>query len=183
MGILLAFAPFIVFAILDRLIGATGGLIAGAAVSAGLLLRDWFTPGRSPKVLEIGTTVLFTGMALYAALGRPEWSIIGVRLRVDTGLLLIVLLSIALRRPFTLQYAREQVPQELWNSPEFLRTNYVITAVWALAFMVLVIAELLLLAMPDLPPRVGVIAMILALVGAMKFTAWYPERRQPATTP
>jgi hypothetical protein len=40
MGILLAFAPFIAFALVDRLIGATEGLIAGAAVSAALLLRD-----------------------------------------------------------------------------------------------------------------------------------------------
>jgi hypothetical protein len=39
-GILLAFAPFIVFAIGDRLFGATSGLVAGAAVSAALLVRD-----------------------------------------------------------------------------------------------------------------------------------------------
>src|SRR3712207_3880598 len=40
MGILLAFAPFIAFALVDRLAGPTEGLIAGAAVSAALLLRD-----------------------------------------------------------------------------------------------------------------------------------------------
>lgn len=40
MGILLAFAPFILFAILDRLVGALSGLIAAAVVAAILLLRD-----------------------------------------------------------------------------------------------------------------------------------------------
>jgi hypothetical protein len=175
MGILLAFAPFIVFAIADRLIGPTEGLIAAALISLALLLRDWVTPGRAPKVLEIGTAILFGGMALYQGLAIPSWSVIAVRLCVDSGLLLIVLFSLAVGRPFTLQYAREQVPKDLWSSPEFVRTNYMITAVWALAFLVMVIAELALLTMPELPKRIGVIAIVLALVGAVKFTSWYPE--------
>jgi hypothetical protein len=176
MGILIAFAPFIVFAAVDRLIGSTEGLIAGALVSAALLVRDWMTPGRSPKVLEIGTFILFGMLALYAVVFNPAWSIIAVRLCVDSGLLLVVLFSLAIRRPFTLQYAREQVAPDLWNSPVFVRTNYVITAAWALAFVVMVIAELVLLYVPEVPPRFGIIATILALVGAIKFTGWYPDR-------
>jgi hypothetical protein len=176
MGTLLAFAPFIVFALIDRLVGATEGLIAAAVVSAALLIRDWVAPGRSPKILEIGTVLLFSGMAIYAMTVDTAWSIVGVRLRVDLGLLVIVLVSLALQRPFTLQYAREQTPPEIWNSPRFVRTNYVITAVWALAFAVLVLADLVLLYVPALPPRVGIIATIAALVGAIKFTGWYPDQ-------
>ena len=175
MGILLAFAPFIIFAILDRLIGATGALVAGALVSATLLTRDWLAPGRTPKVLEIGTLLLFGGLSLYALLAKPTWSVIGVRLCVDTGLLLIVLASLAIGRPFTLQYAREQVAPEFWGSRSFIRTNYVITAVWALAFAVMIIAELALLYVPQLPRHVGIVVLALALVGAIKFTGWYPE--------
>jgi hypothetical protein len=176
MGILLAFAPFIVFAIIDRLTGSMAGLTAGAVVSAALLLRDWLTPGRTPKVLEIGTTLLFAGLALYTFLAAPAWSIMGVRLRVDTGLLLIVLVSLAIGRPFTLQYAREQVAPEIRDRPEFFRTNFLITTVWALAFAAMVIADLILVYMPNTPPRIGIIITILALVGAYKFTAWYPKQ-------
>jgi len=175
MGILLAFAPFVVFAIVDRFVGSTEGLVAGTVVSIGLLLRD-VASKRSVKVLEVGTAILFGGLALYAVLNKPAWSVIGVRLMVDSGLLLIVLLSMALRRPFTLQYAREQVAPEIWGTPQFVRTNYVITAVWALAFAVMVVAELALLKMPDLPPRIGILAIVFALVGAVKFTGWYPDR-------
>lgn len=175
MGILLAFAPFIAFALIDRLIGPTPGLVAGALVSAVLIVRDWATPGRAPKILEIGTALLFGALALYAVLGRPTWSVIGVRLCVDAGLLAVVLVSMALGRPFTLQYAREQVAPEVQSSPGFLRVNYVITAVWALAFAVMVVAELALLYVPGMPPRVGIIAIVLALVGAVKFTGWYPQ--------
>ena len=177
LGILLAFAPFLAFALIDRLSGPTEGLIAGAVVSAALLLRD-LIQGRTAKVLEIGTAILFGGLALYALLGRPSWSVIGVRLVVDAGLLLIVLASLAMRRPFTLQYARERVAPEPWGEPEFVRTNYAITAVWALAFAVMVVAELVLLYVPDIPPRAGIVAIVLALVGAVKFTGWYPERRR-----
>ena len=177
MGILLAFAPFLAFALVDRLVGPTEGLVTGAAVSAALLPRD-LVLGRTAKVLEIGTAILFGGLALYAMLGRPSWSVIGVRLVVDAGLLLIVLVSLAICRPFTLQYAREQVAPEHWGAPEFIRTNYVITAVWALAFAVMVAAELVLLYVPSIPPRAGIVAIVLALVGAVKFTGWYPERRR-----
>ncbi len=102
MGILLAFAPFLTFALVDRLLGADEGLVAAALVSAALLIRDRLTPGRSLKLLEIATFLLFVGLALYALAVKPDWSIMGVRLRVDIGLLLIVLLSMAIRHPFTL---------------------------------------------------------------------------------
>jgi hypothetical protein len=157
-------------------------LIAGTLVSVALLLRDWINPVRTLKILEIGTALLFSGLTLYAVLERAPWSVIGVRLCVDAGLLLIVLVSMAIGRPFTLQYAREQVAPELWNNPEFVRTNYVITAIWALAFLVMVIAELTLLYVPGMPPRVSIIAVILALVGAVKFTSWYPERVKARTS-
>lgn len=176
MGILLAFAPFIAFAVVDRFIGSAQGLMAGAITAVVLLLRDWLGLHTKPKLLEIGTAILFGGLALYAVLRGPTWSIASVGLRVDAGLLLIVLITLIVGKPFTLQYAREQVPKSLWNTPQFIRSNYVITAVWACAFLILVLADLVLVYRTDLPPRIGIIATILALVGAFKFTKWYPER-------
>lgn len=176
MGILLAFAPFIVFAVLDRIFGPVEALAAGAAVSAALVVRDLASAGRGVKVLEAGTFVLFAGLALYTLLSGAAWSVIGVRLCVDAGLLLIVLGSIVSGRPFTLQYAREQVAAADQARPEFLRVNYVISSAWALAFLVMVLAELALLYGPDLPHQAGVAAIVLALVGAVKLTGWYPNR-------
>jgi hypothetical protein len=173
---MLAFAPFIAFAVVDRLIGSTEGLISGAVISLVLILRDALTPGRTPKILEIGTAILFCALSAYALVARPAWSVIAVRLCVDAGLLAIVLASIVIGRPFTLQYAREQVAAELQTSPVFLRTNYVISTVWAIAFAVMVAAELALLCIPSLPHRIGVLAIVAALVAAVKFTSWYPDR-------
>jgi hypothetical protein len=75
--------------------------------------------------------VLLGGLALYAALGSPTGSIVVVQLAVNAGLLLSVLVSIAIRKPFTLQYARGQVARENWNQARFIRTNYIITGAWA----------------------------------------------------
>src|SRR5580692_9178098 len=125
------------------------------------------------------TIILFGGLAVYGALSSGAASIMGVRLRVDAGLLAIVLITIALRRPFTLQYARERVPRDRLSSPTFISTNYTITAAWAAAFAVVVAADALLLFRPDLPSWIGIAATILALAGAFKFTEWFPERNSP----
>ncbi|MDL2404144.1 hypothetical protein PY650_00430 [Rhizobium calliandrae] len=176
MGVLLAFLPFIVFAVADRFVGPTEALLLAALASFILLLRDWFILGKAPKILDIGTTVLFSGLAFYAALGGLMGSIFAVRLAVDSGLVAIVLISILIRRPFTLQYAREQVARELWDSPVFIRTNYVITSVWALAFAAMAAADAVLLYAPDVPAQVAIVATIVVVVAAIRFTGWYPEK-------
>jgi hypothetical protein len=107
---------------------------------------------------------------------KTTWSIPAVRLWVDAGLLVIVLISLAVRQPFTLQYAREQVSRELWDTPAFVRTNYIITAVWAGAFALMVAADLMMLFVPTLPTFVAIAVTVAALWGAARFTSWYPER-------
>ena len=105
-----------------------------------------------------------------------------MRQRVDAGLTLIVLASMALRQPFSLQYARERVDRAHWDSPAFLHTNYVISAAWAAAFGVLVLADIAMAYMPALPHAGGVVATVAALAAAAWFTGWYPEHVKPITT-
>jgi len=179
---LLAFAPFITFAVLNHFITPTAALTAAALVSLGLIMREMVL-GRSAKIIEVGTCVLFGGLAVYAHLSNANWPIVGVKLAVDIGLFAIVLFSLAISRPFTLQYAREQAPQELWESPEFVRTNQVITLVWLAAFAAIIVADLILLWMPDVPHKVSILLTIAALYGAFKFTVAYPERATKQTPP
>jgi hypothetical protein len=177
MNLLLAFAPFMAFVVIERLIGVPAGLAAGAIAAAILLVRDLVTPGRRIKLLEMGTVLLFGALTVYALTNDVQWSIAAVRLRVDGGLMLIVLASIALRQPFTLQYAREVVGREHWHSPDFVHTNYVISAAWAVAFGVLVLADIVMAYVPALPHSTGVVATVAALIATVKFTSWYPEQR------
>jgi hypothetical protein len=56
--------------------------------------------------------------------------------------LLIVLVSMAIGQPFTLQHARESVSPALWREAEFVRVNVAITAVWAAAFAAMAVIDL-----------------------------------------
>ena len=107
-GSFLAFAPFLIFVVLERTVGVEPGLIAATIVAAILLIRDVLSH-KAIKVLDVGTLILFGGLAVYYKIESPDWSVFAVRLRVDLGLLIIVLASMVLRKPFTLQYAREQL--------------------------------------------------------------------------
>ncbi|MFH5924979.1 hypothetical protein [Roseomonas xinghualingensis] len=170
MNLLASFAPFIIFAVLIHLGLTEPALWAGALVAAGLILRDRLLLRRSVKLLELGTMVLFAGLALYTAFTAQAWTIPLARLVVDAGLLVIVLLSLAIGLPFTLQYAREDTPEAIWAEPEFLATNRSITAVWAGAFAVLTVADAIMAFMPQVPHGFGVLLTVAALYGAFRFT-------------
>ena len=177
MNILLGFSPFFAFVVMERLVGPMAGLVSGAVVAAGLLLWETVGRRRAAKVLEVGTFLLFLGLAVYAYGTHAAWPIAGVRLRVDLGLMVIAVVSMGIGRPFTLQYARERTASEVWGRAEFRRTNYVITAVWAGAFGVLCLADLLLLSgRASSRPALPILITVAALYGAARFTQWYPER-------
>jgi hypothetical protein len=101
-----------------------------------------------------------------------------VRLAVDGGLLAIVLVSLAIGRPFTLQYARERVPEPIWVLPVFFTTNWRITVVWAVTFAVHVGADAAAEYVPAIPLWVDIGASIAAFAGAVWFTRWYPAAVQ-----
>jgi hypothetical protein len=175
MDILISFLPFVVFFALMRLVTPVAGLI-GAFVVSSLLFWRMRRRAESVKILEVGSLILFGLLTIYTFVAASRWTVARVRLAVDAGLLAIVVVSLGIGRPFTLQYARERVPAQFWNSPVFLATNRIITAVWAGAFVVLVAADAAAEYVPAVPLWVDVGASVAALLAAIWFTRWYPDR-------
>ena len=175
MNILLGFAPYIASFMLMHIGSVVAGLWAAFIVALAIVVHGWVRT-RSTKILEVGNLVLFTALALFTMVTYWEWTLMAVRLVADTGLLIIILTSLALGRPFTIQYARERVPQQYWDTPQFLAVNRTITWVWAAAFAVMVASHAAAVVMPDMPVGVDVVITVSALVGAYKFSTWYPER-------
>jgi hypothetical protein len=173
MNILLALTPFIVFFVVMRMVSPLAGLAAAFVVSPLLGIRQW-RRGESVKVLEVGSLALFGALVLYTLIAAPDWTVATVRLAVDGGLLAIVLVSLAIGMPFTLQYARESVPKELWTSPIFMTTNQRITGVWAAAFAVMTVADAAAHYVEAIPLWMDIAASIIAFAGAVWFTRWYP---------
>lgn len=172
---LFGFLPFVLFAVCDRFVGAVAALLIAAVSSALLLLRDRRL-GKSLKLLDLGALVVFGGLSLYGELASASWSVLGVRLCVDAGLFLVVVISIALGRPFTLQYAREQAPPEVWSKPEFLRVNVRLSGAWALAFGVMVLSDLAMLR--GVPVALGAAGSVVALTLAAAYTVKVVRERQ-----
>lgn len=164
-----AFLPFLAFALLTGPLGATGALLVGAAISGVLILRG-LRRRETAKVLEVGTFLLFLGIAGFIHLTARAESIASVKLAVDIGLLAIVLGSLLLGMPFTLQYAREQAPRDIWDDPRFMQLNARITLAWAIAFAIVVLADALLAFATGVPKAVGIIATVLAVAGAGRYT-------------
>jgi hypothetical protein len=179
MSILLGLSPFIVFFVLLRLLSPLAGLAGATLVSAWLCAQVW-RRGGSVKILELGSLILFAALALYTLVSAASWTVATVRLAVDGGLLVIVLVSLAINRPFTLQYARERVPEQFWQLPIFLAINRAITAAWALCFAVLTAADAAAEYAPAIPLWLDIAAAVAAFIAAFLFTLWYPAQQRAA---
>ncbi|MFD7031392.1 hypothetical protein ACFWAR_25535 [Streptomyces sp. NPDC059917] len=173
-------APWIVFSLLvgPGRFEIAVGIALGTALAL-IALSRFARRGGSWKLLELADVVFFAALALIGALasdGTLRWLETYAGEIANLTLTVIAFGSMAVRMPFTLQYAREQVDPSLWHAPAFLRTNYVITGVWGLAFLVAALAGGygdLVLHNPD-NIWTGWIIQILAIVAALRFTVWYP---------
>ncbi|SDR87353.1 hypothetical protein [Bradyrhizobium canariense] len=177
MMVLLILAPFGAFAALMLVTSATVSLFAGAGVAAATIIYD-VARGASIKMLAVGSLILFGALGGYIAFIDSSWSSPAVRLAVDGGVLAMALVSIAIRFPFTLQYAREIVDSETRKLPGFMHANYVITWAWTAAFVLMVLTNVLMIYLPSLPLWVGLAIALAARNGAALFTKWYPKHRR-----
>ncbi|MGB7789060.1 hypothetical protein [Methanoregula sp.] len=82
--------------------------------------------------------------------------------------------TILFRFPFTLQYSREGVEPERGRSAPFMRVNYIITAVWGIAFTLGLVVNIVLLVRPDMHIMFWENVQWLFIIIAIVFTMWYP---------
>ena len=173
------FAPWIVMSVIvgpQRFVLASGlALLTALAIAA----ANWLV-GIKPMVLDV------TGIAFFAAL-------FGVGLFVDdvtrhwlerwsgdlsnVVIALIALGSIALHKPFTVQYAHESIHPRHWHSPLFMRINYRVTWVWTAAFLITAAIGFIGDGPLDQPDNMWTnwVVQIGALIFALRFTEWYPQ--------
>lgn len=177
---LVGLAPWIIYAIVE----GPSRLELSAAIALGVailvLCINWLR-GQSPKLLEFSDVVYFAALAIviaYADEGTRTWLELWGGEMANIALVVIVLGSILIRRPFTLAYAKEDTPPEYWDTPEFLRINYLIAWVWAVAFIIQAASGLYGDAVLDNSNNIwtGWIIQTLPMIIAAQFTIWYPAR-------
>src|SRR5215472_13685446 len=139
LAMILGFVPAATFALLA---GVSQDLALWAGLSAAFVvsIRD-FAQEPVLRLLDMGSLVLFGATALYAGFLHPGITTQLTRFIVNTGFFALAFLSILLRNPLTLQYAREKVSDTVWKSRLFLLTNYGLTALWMICFAVMAAAD------------------------------------------
>ena len=173
----LILAPFGAFTLLMLVTSATVSLFVAVAVCLAVIAFD-IVRGRAIKILGAGSAILFAALGCYLTLVDPGLGNSAVNLTVDTGVLAISLMSMAIRRPFTLQYALEVVDAETAKLPGFMKANYIITGAWTAAFLLMMIANVLMIYVPGLPLWSGLAIAFAARNSAAYFTKWYPAYRK-----
>jgi len=178
MTIFLILAPYGAFAVLMMLVPAAVSLFATVAICLATIAFERFVRGRAVKMLPAGAVLTFAAVGCYVLLVDPGMSTSAVKFSVDVGMLLVILASIAVRRPFTLQYAREEVDAETAKLPGFIRANYIISWVWAASMVAMMIGNVALIYVPGLPIWSSLLVAFAARNCAIYFTKWYPEHRK-----
>jgi hypothetical protein len=172
MNLVLGFLPFILFDVLMRQ-SVDMALWVAFATAFTLGIRS-FLDTRVLKTLDAGSTGMFGILALYRGFIQPSLSFGAVLLAVDGGLLSLMIASLLLHEPLTLQYAREQVSREQWKTNWFLRTNYVMTGVWTVAFAIMTAADAAATIASAISLTAAVFVGLVALAAALAFSLRYP---------
>jgi hypothetical protein len=169
--------------ILMALITGPGRFEEAAAAAFGLSLLfviGGHRRGSKIKLLEVFDVTYFAAMVLlaqFAAANVVEWLERWGGEMTNIALVSFALGSIIIRQPFTIQYAKEQAPEELWKNPLFLHINYMITWSWVIGFGVAAAAGFYGDAVLDDSGNfwTGWIIQLAGTVFALSFTEFYPD--------
>jgi hypothetical protein len=176
--------------VLMGVVSGPGRFEEAASSALGLaLLTLWVGSRRGVPVhlLEVFTAVYFGVLAvlgLVASDATIDWLELWAGELSNVALAAFAIVTLLIRKPFTLAYARDTTPREHWGEPLFLRVNYVISAVWAGAFLVSAVAG----AYGDAVLRdngnfwTAWIVPLAAIIFAGAFTEFYPDHATGEST-
>jgi hypothetical protein len=137
-----------------------------------------------PKVFEGGVIVVNLALLAFEFLAKPshDWSKNWASVIINSALLVLVLFSILIKRPFTLQFAMEKVPEKFWKTEAFFSINNVISWVWALQFILAVMFSILYIFVYNDNELLRIIPGLVILALTLQFTAEFPTymRRRKA---
>jgi hypothetical protein len=174
-----SFLPWIVYYALITFADWKWGALA-ALVVALVLIATQVRAGRGADavIIEIGSSVFFAVLTVIA-FADPHSGLHSYSGALANGTLaLISLVSLAVRRPFTLGIAKQTTPREYWDLPAFVRVNTVITSAWTVSFAVAAVVLVLVAAVAHGDVAATVVVQIAALVIPIVFTRRYVSHVQ-----
>lgn len=130
---------------------------------------------RKRRILDWVTLLYFAALAVAFAVGDAE--ALGRYAFIMSGVTLsfTALGSVAAGIPFTLQYARESVPEEYQDSPLFFKVNRILSLVWGGAFVLQTLLSVLYLEHIGSASLMNEILPNAITLTTVFFTARFPE--------
>ncbi len=170
--LLLAFAPWLSFLIIarDSLFRLKLGLIVALVLSVIMGVARLHR-----GVILWAGLLFFTSATMAVVLLNDVWTAKYMGIFANATLAVSSWMTIALKKPFSLDYAREHTDPSLWDNPLFIRTNVIITSAWALVFTVNAVLTWGKIEHFFLPRWGYEVVTHAFLIGAAAFTTWYPR--------
>jgi hypothetical protein len=188
LSMLVSLSPWIAVWVLVSNDSWVPGMLVATACSLGLFLWT-IAEGKKPKLLDWGTFGGLAGLTVVSLVAGGPWLGAWLSALLNAVLFAIISGSLVVGRPFTIDYAKEETPPEIWDTPGFMHVNFVITWVWAGALAAMLAGSVVFglyasgtLTTPDPKTAESIetwanwAPTVVALVVAMKFTKAYPDR-------
>ena len=88
------------------------------------------------NILDLCTIFFFVFLLIVGVILKHPWFVKNAYWFSTLILAIIILLTILIKKPFTINYAKESVPEEFWDSELFIKTNYFISISWFFCMIV-----------------------------------------------
>ena len=171
--LLFTFAPWISFLIIaqDSLLRVKIGLVVALVMTVAMSLA-----GLQKGMIRWASVLFFVYATIAIVIFDHAWTLQYLGVLANGALAIPAWLTIIFKQPFTLAYAKEQSDPSVWNQPSFIRSNYLITSIWAVTFTVCTVLAYLKLRELFPPEMDYVILSYSIMLLACVFSTWYPAR-------
>ncbi|MHA3024037.1 hypothetical protein ACXPWS_27655 [Mycobacterium sp. BMJ-28] len=154
--------------------------VAGALVVSLLVLALCWRRAIPVHVIEFLGVSYFVALAvigLHASSATKAWLELWSGDITNALLACYAAVTLVIGQPYTMAYARHKVPPQLWGTTLFVRTNMVVTGVWAAAFGFAAISGFIGDALVHDTDNfwTGWVLQLAALWFAVAFTEFFPE--------
>jgi hypothetical protein len=173
----LGFMPWILFLFFSggTFVSLERAIVVGLLASVVFGFREL----RKGFLLQWGTLIFF--IVCLVTVDGLKWVAVAKNMGIlSNGFLALVIWGTILAgKPFTLQYARAELPKERWDDPALLQSCRFLAIVWALLLTFLALAAGFKSLNPGVfPDGVYFGVTVAAIAGGIVFTSWYKKYKR-----
>jgi len=130
-------------------------------------------------ILQWGTLVFFSGCMILVNFMSVVFVAKNMGIISNGFLASIIWLTIFIGKPFTLQYAKAELPKEKWDDPKLIHSCNFVAMIWGLLLCLGASAQVFKALKPDLYPDWVYFDISIAIIlGGIVFTSLYKRRKR-----